>query len=326
MSLVRSLGSMTTGESVPLTPREAASGLLGSISLTCWIFLLVPQLIENYRNGNAEAISLLFLFVWFVGDVANLVGGLWAGLVPVIVAIAVYFCIADGVLISQCLYYKARNARLDALRRRRRSSTETPDPTTPLLGRRFSDTLPESGIARRRASVSSQRRVDGNGSVRQADDPLAKIVEENEAGQQAWVKNLSSVLAICVIGMAGWTLAWRSGVWKPAPREHNGGVDMAAGAQVVGYFSAVCYLGARLPQIYKNYCDKSCEGLSLLFFILSLMGNLTYGAGILCHSTERNYIVTNVPWLIGSLGTMVEDVIIFVQFRLYAVAETEAVL
>jgi hypothetical protein len=161
--------------------------------------------------------------------------------VPVIVAIAVYFCIADGVLIGQCLYYKARNARLEALRRRRRSSTETPDPSTPLLGRRFSDTLPEA-VARRRASVSSQRRgIDGG--ARQADDTLAKIVEENEAGQQAWVKNLSSVLAICVIGMAGWTIAWQSGVWKPAPREVNGGVDMAAGAQVVGYFSALCYLG-----------------------------------------------------------------------------------
>jgi hypothetical protein len=65
----------------------------------------VPQLIENYWNGNAEAISLLFLFVWFIGDITNLIGGAWAGLVPVIVAIAVYFCIADGVLIAQCLYY-----------------------------------------------------------------------------------------------------------------------------------------------------------------------------------------------------------------------------
>jgi uncharacterized protein with PQ loop repeat len=118
--------------------------------------------------------------------------------------------------------------------------------------------------------------------------------------------------------MAGWTVAWQTGVWKPAPKERNGGVDMAAGAQVLGYISAVCYLGARLPQIYKNYCDKSCEGLSLLFFILSLMGNLTYGAGILCHSTDKNYVVTNLPWLIGSLGTMAEDVVIFIQFRLYA--------
>lgn len=56
-----------------------------------------------------------------------------------------------------------------------------------------------------------------------------------------------------------------------------------------------------------------------MFFILSLLGNLTYGAGILCHSTEQEYVVTNLPWLIGSLGTMAEDVIIFIQFRVYAV-------
>jgi len=48
------------------------------------------------------------------------------------------------------------------------------------------------------------------------------------------------------------------------------------------------------------------------------MGNATYGAGILCHSLEKDYILTNLPWLIGSLGTMVEDGIIFLQFRMYA--------
>ncbi|OJK00522.1 hypothetical protein ASPACDRAFT_118923 [Aspergillus aculeatus ATCC 16872] len=305
-------------ESVSLTSREAASGLLGSISLTCWIFLLVPQLIENYRNGNAEAISLLFLFVWFVGDITNLIGGAWAGLVPVIVAIAVYFCIADGVLISQCLYYKVRNSRQAAARhRRRRSSVETPDTVTPLLGRRFSDVVEHHRPVARRAEGYVQ------GSTSGPEDTLAKIVEENDVGRKAWVKNFSSVLAICVIGMAGWTMAWQTGVWKPAPKEVDGGVDMAPGAMVLGYISALCYLGARLPQIYKNYCEKSCEGLSLLFFILSLMGNLTYGAGILCHSTERNYIITNVPWLIGSLGTMIEDVTIFIQFRLYAVQHPE---
>lgn len=48
------------------------------------------------------------------------------------------------------------------------------------------------------------------------------------------------------------------------------------------------------------------------------MGNATYGASILCHSVEKEYISTNLPWLIGSLGTMAEDAIIFVQFRMYA--------
>ncbi|KAL4930689.1 PQ-loop repeat-containing protein [Aspergillus undulatus] len=312
-------------ESVPLTPREAASGLLGSISLTCWIFLLVPQLIENYRNGNAEAISLLFLFVWFVGDITNLAGGAWASLVPVIVAIAVYFCLADGVLIGQCLYYRARNARAAALHLRN-SSSATPEPTTPLLGRRSSDDERLNGDRRRRDYNAVGAQEQGMGQAQWSDATLAKLVQENRVGQGALVKNLSSVLAICVIGMAGWTVAWQTGVWKPAPLDDggNGGVDMAPGAQVLGYISAICYLGARLPQIYKNYRDQSCEGLSLLFFILSLMGNLTYGAGILCHSTEKNYFITNLPWLIGSLGTMVEDVTIFVQFRLYAVTDANA--
>ncbi|KAL4750750.1 hypothetical protein BDW72DRAFT_108548 [Aspergillus terricola var. indicus] len=313
------------GEFVPLTPREAASGLLGSISLTCWIFLLVPQLIENYRNGNAEAISLLFLFVWFVGDITNLAGSAWAGLVPVVVAIAVYFCLADGVLISQCLYYRARNSHVAAAHVYE-SSSATPEPTTPLLGRRYSDALLDGDSSqRRRGSRPSYSAVNGPQQGQLPDDTLAKLVEEDRIGHGAFVKNISSVLAICVIGMAGWTVAWQTGVWRPAPLEGgSGGVDMAPGAQVLGYISAVCYLGARLPQIYKNYCDKSCEGLSLLFFILSLMGNLTYGAGILCHSTERNYFLTNLPWLIGSLGTMVEDVIIFAQFRLYAVQDFAA--
>ena len=48
------------------------------------------------------------------------------------------------------------------------------------------------------------------------------------------------------------------------------------------------------------------------------MGNFTYGAGILAHSLEKEYLITNLPWLIGSLGTMAEDAIIFVQFRMYA--------
>ncbi|KAJ5834380.1 hypothetical protein N7447_000406 [Penicillium robsamsonii] len=304
---------------IPLTAREAASGLFGSVSMTCWFFLLVPQLIENYRNGNAEAISLLFISVWLIGDIANLAGGLLAGLVPVIVAIAVYFCIADGVLIAQCVYYKVRNSRPEPFHRRR-SSTETPDPTTPLLGRRFSDPL-ASSESRRRSSGSLRRYHASGRRESEVEDTLAKIVEESDYGRKAWVKNITSVAGIFLIGMLGWTMAWQMGMWAPAPLDNKNGSEEAIGGQVLGYFSAVCYLGARLPQIYKNYSEKSCEGLSLLFFILSLLGNLTYGAGILCHSTEKEYFLTNLPWLIGSLGTMVEDVVIFIQFRIYAVQD-----
>lgn len=82
---------------IPLTWNEALSGITGTISLTAWIFLLLPQLVENYQQQSAEGISLTFLCIWFLGDVTNLAGAVWAGLVPTVVALAAYFCVADAV-------------------------------------------------------------------------------------------------------------------------------------------------------------------------------------------------------------------------------------
>lgn len=184
---------------------------------------------------------MAFLAVWFVGDVTNLVGGLWAQLVPVVLAIAVYFCIADGVLISQCLYYNIHNARREQRRNSIQSALDSPTPTTPLLGRRFSDDLSIPGSRRRRSSAASQR--DNQRRASHPDSTLAKIVEESESGAKAWIKNVLSVVAIAIIGAGGWAIAWQTGLWKPAPLVHDGDGHIAAGAQVLGYFSAICYLG-----------------------------------------------------------------------------------
>lgn len=301
----------------PLTPQEALSGVFGSISLASWIFLLVPQLVENYRQGSADGISLAFLAVWFVGDITNLVGSVWAGLVPTVTALAVYFCFADLILISQCLYYNFKNTQKS--RRRSARSTITVDGAErPLLGRRDSSNLGLPGSHRRKSSAASRRRRASS---------LPSIVEDmSDVETKAWVKNSLSILGVCIVGAAGWAIAWSTGVWQPTPLDGDGGASVAVGAQVLGYASAVCYLGARIPQIIKNQRDRSCEGLSLLFFMLSLLGNATYGAGILFHSTEREYFMTNLPWLIGSLGTMVEDATIFIQFRAFGSGEHMAAI
>lgn len=257
---------------LPLTSHEALSGILGSISLTCWIFLLLPQLVENYRNASAEAISLSFIFVWFIGDVCNLIGALWAGLVPVIIAIAIYFCIADGVLIGQCLYYGIRNKRREAKRMLRESSVSEADlqqreedrEEEPLLSRQRtgSYTIPGS-MERRSSGLSARSRRRSSPAAQQArNEVLAKILEESdENGVRLWFKNILSVLAIIVVGAVGWGIAYGTGAWKPTPMEKDIEVEeMAAGAQVLGYASAVAYLGARIPQIIKNARERSCEG------------------------------------------------------------------
>ncbi|TVY54986.1 putative vacuolar amino acid transporter [Lachnellula suecica] len=291
-----------------VTPQEALSGIFGSVSLATWIFLLVPQLILNYKTGRADGISLAFLTVWLIGDITNLSGAVWADLVPTVIALAIYFCFADVVLISQCVYYNHINSR-----RRHDSVISVGSEQEPLLTRRrSSDTLGLPGSHRRRSSARS--------GTSQRSDSLAKILEEDDSESgNSWVRNSLSILGVMLVGTAGWAVAWQAGVWRPSPVGDVPSVanETAFGAKILGYTSAVCYLGARIPQIVKNYRDKSCEGLALLFFILSLMGNLTYGASILCHSLEKDYVLTNLPWLIGSLGTIAEDAIIFMQFRIY---------
>ncbi|KAJ4315208.1 hypothetical protein N0V94_006087 [Neodidymelliopsis sp. IMI 364377] len=303
--------AMATAASHPLTTREALSGIWGSISLCAWIFLLVPQLIENYKSGSADGISLVFLAIWFVGDVTNLAGALWAGLVPTVIALAMYFCVADLILITQCVYYNTRNARIS----RKTSVQSTNSVEAPLLGRRDSSNVGLPGSHRRDSQASRRRRASS----------LPTILDVDEQPSE-WMKNTLSIFGVMAVGAAGWAIAWKSGVWVPQPTSSADDEPIALGAEILGYASAICYLGARIPQIIKNQRERSCEGLSLLFFMLSLLGNATYGAGILFHSTEKEYFLTNLPWLIGSLGTMVEDAIIFVQFRAFGSGEASSAL
>jgi len=86
---------------------------------------------------------------------------------------------------------------------------------------------------------------------------------------------------------------------------------------IIGWISAVVYLTSRLPQIWKNYKRKSVEGLSVLMFFCAVMGNTTYGLGVLLKNPHWNAINKALPWLVGSLGTLTLDFCILLQFWYY---------
>lgn len=76
---------------------------------------------------------------------------------------------------------------------------------------------------------------------------------------------------------------------------------------LLGWGSALLYLGSRLPQIYKNWRLKSCEGLSIMMFLFSVFGNVFYVASIFMNSLEWEYLLKNMPWWLGSGGTLIFD-------------------
>jgi solute carrier family 66 (lysosomal lysine-arginine transporter), member 1 len=185
--------------------------------------------------------------VWFIGDVTNLAGAAWAGLVPTVIALAVYFCFADFILISQCLYYNVLNARREKRRlSRAASSGAAVNEHEPLLTRQESGASNNSAIGlpgshtRRRSSAASNRTLRNEGPAASAF--LEGIAEEQESGS-GWLRNVLSVSLVCAIGAVGWAIAYKSGIWRPAPEIDGDDEPMALGAQVLGYVSAVAYLG-----------------------------------------------------------------------------------
>lgn len=112
-----------------------------------------------------------------------------------------------------------------------------------------------------------------------------------------------SLIVVVLFGVLGWVITVLVGGVKKSGTES----PKTSGFLILGYIGAFFYLSARIPQIIKNFRNKSTEGLSLLFFVYTVLGNLTYSASILLIDISHKYVMTNLPWLLSSLGTLIMD-------------------
>lgn len=145
--------------------------------------------------------------------------------------------------------------------------------------------------------------------------------------EQRALKSLYAVLAISLLSVSGFTFL------APAadPLQNNGVVSTGRSlltinsftdaksitGYVLGVISALLYLCSRIPQIVKNFKRKSVGGLSFFMFLMAVMGNTTYALSVLMYSVDGDFIIDKLPWLCGSMGTLVFDFTIFSQFVLY---------
>eukprot|EP00158_Paraphelidium_tribonemae_P009092 Partr_v1_DN28768_c1_g1_i1_m61801 putative PQ loop repeat len=95
---------MYFGECV-YTQREIAALFCGFLSIGCWLCAQMPQVIKNFRARTAESLSGIFLTVWLLGDVSNLIGCIFIGEQPFQTYLGLYFVIIDTILVLQMLYF-----------------------------------------------------------------------------------------------------------------------------------------------------------------------------------------------------------------------------
>lgn len=261
------------------------SDLLSWISTVCWCFALLPQLWYNYENKSVEGLSPYLLILWCLGDSFNLVGCLLLKQLPFQIYLATYFVLNDIVLDLQYIYYNL---------------IYSPRPL----------------------SKYSQTDIEESSVELLSDDNYSSILRENSAPTINSLKpGLSKSQLITT------TTALLSISPASALPIVNSATTFTMSFQNMGLLFAwsctIIYCSSRIPQLYHNFKRKSVSGISPLLFSFALLANLTYALSILTtkeippNLTYKQFIINELPYLLGSLGTIAFDLVYFFQRGFY---------
>ncbi|KAJ7411189.1 Lysosomal amino acid transporter 1 like protein [Pitangus sulphuratus] len=90
--------------------RDVSSVILGLVSILCFAAASFPQFYQACKTGIMDrALSIYFLLGWLGGDLLNLIGSFLADQLPLQVYTAVYYVLADLVMLSLYCYYRVKN-------------------------------------------------------------------------------------------------------------------------------------------------------------------------------------------------------------------------
>lgn len=264
---------------------------------------MFSQIQENYALKSTEGLSIWFILIWLGGDAFNLLGGLLQGVLLTMINLALYYCICDLVLIWQWWYYGKYYKDGQPLVQ---ENSEAVTESTPLVSNQTSSVYIISHIPVRLA------------------EKFEDLLDYLTPHQVAFIKYVFTTLFVIIVGVVAYfaadtyttSISAAKMLWtfKNSTQQVW---HLRWDAQLLGWLSAVLYLTSRIPQIFKNRHTK-CAGLSLALFIFALAGNATYVLSILLKDMSWPYLVENMSWIMGSVGTIFLDFIVLYQFIKYA--------
>lgn len=334
---------------------SAFSWTFGYISLTCWLGAQLPQIVANYRNGSVEGLSFGLVFNWFMGDFTNFVGCVLTHQLPFQTLLAFYYICVDIILGGQYYYYTRpkqqrfhlhshRHAQLHkaALARQRRCQQEwvaeedispissrmemiSSHPSSPVLS---PSTKPVNVPGHAHATtVEPNSNIEGEisntpGSISFFKPPSSANLKT--LFTSSFVASFSKVRAAPIYESAGSSTTTAETVHKIARTGLIASLVLKSEAIGVlfAWICTCCYLTSRLPQIYSNWKRKSTSGTAILLFLAALTGNVTYTLSILLSKSARGpegwaFLRNELPFLLGSAGTVMFDVTILIQWIIY---------
>lgn len=293
------------------------SGFFSTISLVSWMCAQLPQIYTNYNAKSAEGISPLFLLLWLCGDFLSFTSCLLNDVVLKFqVYLSLFFLLNDVTLCYQYYYYNSSYPRKHLQHLLQQVVLEQ----SVFSGESETHKTDNIHIRHKRALLLE------SSSLTPPDGPKASnfgSVAIVGAAMQAGVAQAQPILKpdgnAVTTGAKG-----ASGVVSLLSIANHASVDSIANiGLVLAWGCTFVYMSSRCPQLYKNYKRKSVEGVSPLLFGSALMGNLTYTMSILTScdflydSNKTEFFWRQLPYILGSAGTIVFDMAYFYQRYLY---------
>lgn len=324
------MSSLIAYESREYVIAALISRTAGILSLAVWLFAQLPQILENYLNESVSGVSLAFLACWIGGDVTNFVGCLLTGALPFQTCLAAYYCFIDLILSLQFWYY----SRVYPKQRVHHNMLQSPDMMRPVTSAKSVRSRSTTRLNRfdaspnlRSASLRSPMDAPDGIFLRLLAGSVLSSSFKTAKGMAIDVQKYSDTDLDTEYSVSGLGAFATAAQWVISSSFSR---DKAVVGTICGWCSTCLYVSSRSPQIWKNYKQRSTQGVSPYLFLFAMLGNSLYTISILADlyllSRYEEYLgdadfhsvfFAQLPFLVGSSGTVFFDCILLIQFCVY---------
>lgn len=238
---------------------ESLSWTISTLSNITWLFVFIPQILENTRNKSSDAISFNLILLWYIGDTFSTISVIYKSVMPMLLYVGVYHIIFDLIFIGQVVYYRLPRI----------------------------ETYPQ-------------------------------LLNENSYKYDLvyYIKDVITMPEVYTFFGYNAVIVLSQPILLYFPHVIIG--------NIFAWLSTIIFLMSRLPQILLNYQRKSVTGLSFVTFFNIAIANQLFLISILINLLDINssllrfkFILENLPWIVGSSGTILFDGILLLQFWKY---------
>ena len=308
---------------------DTLSSFFSIVSCTSWIFAQSPQIYHNYVHKSAEGVSPHFLALWFLGDFLSFTSCLLNDVVLRFqIYLSIFFLLNDLTLCSQYYYYnyvfiKPFSPYVPVIQEEEYSGSTTKD-----FEQVDTSSASSCHVIHQKETQSSEdineHQMSHSPSVHES-SPLRSLPIGSIGLGTSYDSVNNSTSTVSKIASMATLLSSTNAL--PIHIKETTTAGSSTNLQLLGMILAwMCtfvYMFSRCPQLWKNYKRKSVDGLSPLLFTAALMGNLCYTISILTNcefingAEKWDYFVKQLPYILGSSGTLLFDCGYFYQRRIY---------